>query len=246
MRRRRSAYNRRVGGGDNIGNVKVKYVDGYYDKADIHELDDDANDTWADTEANPRQSTAVYGCLPVPAVGDGYSNRDDRRIKILKIKIKGYIEFQDESGLTQATADGKFVRLVVFQDTRTAGVQAQGENVIGVGRGSDNASTVSGTGGAINLFTNPDGWGRYKVLKDFIVRKDVMSSFNDGTDGNNNGIQVPFKCTIKPNCIVNFSGTTGAIGSVLDNSFHLLAACDIDRQVSPQLSYYARTTFIDA
>lgn len=244
--KRRAARSNRIVGGDSIGNVKVKYVDGYYDSTDIHEFDADANDSWTDTEANPRQQTAVYGCLPVPAVGDGYSNRDDRRIKILKIKIKGYINFPGELGLTQDTEGGKFVRIVIVKDSRTGGQTLQGEDVIGPGKGSDNQATVSGTGGAINFFTNPNGWGRYQVMKDFLIKKPYESSFYDGTDGNSNGVQVPFKITIKPNCIVNFSGTTGAIGSVVDNSFHLLCGCDIDNQVAPKLSYYARTTFIDA
>lgn len=242
MRRGRA----RAARGDPISNVKVKYVDGFLNKTNIHELDDDLDDTWADTELNPRQVTAVYGCLPVPKVGDGYSNRDDRRIKILKIKLRGYIEWAEESGLTQAMMDGKFVRIVVVQDTRTGGAQCQAENVIGAGKGSDDNNTVSGIGGAINFFTNPNGWGRYKVLKDFIIKKRPNNAFYDGVDGNSNGNQVPFKCTIKPRCIVNFSGTTGAIGSIVDNSFHVFAACSVDRQVAPKMSYYARTTFIDA
>jgi hypothetical protein len=223
---------------------KLKYVDGYLDVAAIHELSDTADDTWADCEKNPRQQTAVYGCLPIPAQGDGYNNRDDRKIKIMKIKIRGYIEFAEESGLTQANIN-KFVRIVVCKDTRTGGTSAQAENVIGAGKGSDDQATFSGDGGAINFFTNPDGWGRYEVIKDFIVQRPTSTTFNDGTDGNQTGVQVPFKITIKPECVVNFSGTTGAIGSVIDNSFHLFVAASSDRQAAPNISYYARTSFVD-
>ena len=48
-----------------------KYVDGYYDWTNLTELS--SNDqTWAGAEANPRQQTAVYGCLPIPRQGDNH------------------------------------------------------------------------------------------------------------------------------------------------------------------------------
>ena len=68
----------RVGG--SMGAEK-KYVDGYLDSTNIVEVDD--NDaTWAGCELNPRQQTAVYGCLPVPRQGTNYADRDGRRIMI--------------------------------------------------------------------------------------------------------------------------------------------------------------------
>ena len=74
-------------GGVMIGQ-ECKYVDGYLDTTSLVQLE--TNDqTWAGCELNPRQQTAVYGCLPVPRQGDNYSDRDGRKIYVKNIKIHG-------------------------------------------------------------------------------------------------------------------------------------------------------------
>lgn len=64
---------------------EIKYVDGYLDNLTLQALS--ANDaTWASCEANPRQQTAVYGCLPVPRQGTNYADRDGRKIFVKKLR----------------------------------------------------------------------------------------------------------------------------------------------------------------
>ena len=46
-----------------IRRPEVKYVDGYLDNTGVAEISTN-DDDWAGCELNPRQQTAVYGCLP--------------------------------------------------------------------------------------------------------------------------------------------------------------------------------------
>lgn len=222
--------------------TEQKYVDGYYDATALHELSNAADDDWADCEANPRQQTAVYGCLPVPRQGDNYADRDGRRIYVKNIRIKGFIYWAEVDTLTAAGQTG-LVRIVVVKDSQTNGATLSAENVIGVGLGSDGQATLSGNGGAISLPSNPDGWGRYKIVYDKTFRAPAQPAFNDGTDGAIMAMRTPFKITIKCKCYQNFSSSTGAVGSVVDNSWHVLAAAS-DASGAPLLSYYARTSFV--
>jgi hypothetical protein len=223
---------------------ETKYVDGYLDSIAIHALSGSIDDTWADTELNPRQQTAVYGCMPVPRQGDNYGDRDGRRVKYKKLIIKGYIYWNGLDSDTPPTQQGH-VRIVIVRDKRTNGVALAGENVIGAGLGSDGQNTLSGDAGAINFCTNPDGWGRYKVLYDKVFRPPTSAAYGDfdANAGNLVATVTPFKISLKTNFYVNFCETSGTVAAVVDNSIHLLAAQLSGDQVA-NLCYYARQSFI--
>jgi hypothetical protein len=223
---------------------ETKYIDGYLDNVAVHELSITADDNWADTELNPRQQTAVYGCMPIPRQGTNYGDRDGRKIYLKTLRIKGYINWPGLSAsavVNNATA----VRIIVVKDTKTNGTACDAENVIGAGLGSDGQATLSGDGGAINFLSNPDGWSRYKILYDKIFRPPVNSASAAVTQSNQNaiGMQVPIKIKLKINCWQNYSDTTGAVGSVIDNSIHLFAAATTT-SFNPTLCYYARQAFV--
>lgn len=222
------------------GITETKYVDGYLDSTAVHDLGTNDN-TWADCELNPRQQTAVYGCLPVPQQGTNYSDRDGRKIFIKNIKIRGTVWFKGINNMT-AAQDQAYVRLVVVKDTRTNGVALSAEDVLGPGLGSDGNAALTADA-AVNAMTNPDGWGRYKIMKDKFIRAPPQSCFQDGTNGEMQGFYMPFKMTIRCNCYVNFDATTGAVGSIIDNSFHLLAGASAGFN-DINVSYLARTAFV--
>jgi hypothetical protein len=227
----------RVGG--SMGAEK-KYVDGYLDSTNIVEVDD--NDaTWAGCELNPRQQTAVYGCLPVPRQGTNYADRDGRRIMIKSIRIWGFVSWSSENALGAAATPGAPVRLLLVQDKNTCGAELSAENVIGPGLGSDGQATLSGDS-ALMLPTNPDGWGRYIVKKQLMIDCPQKLAYQDGTDGAIPGWKVPFSMKIKVNTVVNFNASTGAVGSIIDNSFHLIGATG--GEPDTVISYYCRVSFI--
>ncbi len=218
---------------------ETKYVDGYLDNTAVHELAGN-DDTWADTELNPRQQAAVYGCLPIPAQGDGYSDRDGRKCYIKNIRIRGQLLQNAGTTKTVASTQG-FVRLLVVKDTRTCGTTIVGEDVLGPGQGSDGAAGLLADT-AVSALTNPAGWGKYRVVADKTLQIDNQQVWYDGTDGNLQGHRIPFDFTVKCNCWVNFKDTTGLIASVVDNSFHLIGATSEGDDWT--ISYIARTSFV--
>jgi len=219
---------------------ETKYVDGYKDLTAIHELSAN-DDTWADTEMNPIQQTSPYGCMPVPRQGTNYSDRDGRRIVIKSIRVSGTIQFDPTNGMTSGSTEDNYVRLVMVLNTRTCGTELSGENVLGPGIGSDGQASLTGDA-AINAFSNPDGWGQFKIVKDKYIRRPERPAFNDGTDGAISSVTVPFKISVKCNTIVNFDASTGAVGSIVDNSYSLLAGCGPHTN-DCKITYVARTAF---
>lgn len=219
---------------------ETKYVDGYLDDTAIAQLA--TNDvTWAGTLLDPQRQAGTYGCLPVPAQGDNYQDRDGRKIWVKKIQIRGEINFPAINTLTGATVDGQYVRLLVVKDLQTNGATiATPSNVIGPGNGSDAAAGLTADA-AIMAPSNPAGWGRYRIMKDKLIRCPPRSAFFDGVDGALNSTVVPFKITVKPNCQMSFSATTGVVGSIIDNSFHLMGGTSAAANTT--ISYVARTSF---
>lgn len=221
--------------------VETKYVDGYLDSTTIHEVSAN-DDTWADCELNPRQQTAVYGCLPVPKIGTGYSERIGKRIFVKNIKIRGTISWDGLNVITGALSQG-YVRLLVIKDTKCRGVEISAEDVLSPGTGSDGNASLTADA-CINCFTNPNGWKRYQVVKDKYIRISPKMVFNDGTDGAANGYAIPFKMNVKCNCYMNFNASAGAVGSIEDTAFHLIGAASNDTLGDIKITYVARTAFV--
>lgn len=243
-RRKRSSgsSSSRRGSGYAVGKGEPKYVDGYLDNIIVTELA--TNDvTWAGTEFNPRQATAVYGCLPVPRQGNNYADRDGKKIFINNIRINGKVIFPafdiQTVGLNSAP-----VRIIIVKDTRTNGLEVVGEEVIGPGRGSDGNASLSADA-ALYMGTNPNGWGKYQIMASKIINvPSALTSYHDGVDAGFNGVEVPFSFTIKAKCGMMFNGSPeGVVNNIVDNSFSLLAACGPTGGTTPTISYTARTSF---
>lgn len=224
---------------------ETKYVDGFRNAAALSEKSLTTDGTWADTETDPSDEAGVIGCLPVPSVGNSYSQRNGRKIKLKTIRIKGSLIWKSiliSTGATDITGRG-MVRIVIVKDCRTNKAQLSGEDVIGPGLGQTGGTMVSGDGGTLNLPSKPEGWGRFKILKDMYFRCPTTPLTFDS--GNNRvveqGYVTPFHITIHPNCVVNMESSGGTVANVIDNSFHMLACTVTGTDV--EMSYYARTVF---
>ncbi len=228
-------------GGAGRGSEETKYVDGFANVGAILQMSIAADDDWGGTEFNARNVGGVYGCLPVPRQGVNYSDRDGRKTFQKKIRIRGEILWGAVDTVTPPPTNG-MVRIVIVKDTRTNGVEMSGENAIGLGLGSDGIATTSGDGMGLQLFSNPDGWGRYIIMADELFVCPPLAGAGTTADLNFVSQRTPFSFNIRCDCEVNFNGTTGAVGSVIDNSFHFLCAGN-SSTVNPTLGYYARTSF---
>lgn len=219
--------------------TEIKYVDGYLDDTALQELH--TNDTtWAGCEINPRAPSAVYGCLPVPRQGNDYASRDGRKIFVRNIKIRGILTWNPEVDSIGSSGQS-FVRLVVVKDKRCNGVELSAEDVLAPGLSGDGTASLSADA-AIMCMTNPNGWGRYQILKDKYIRIQPKTNAYDGTNIERFGYEVPFKINIKVNEYMNFDDSAGAVGSIVDNAYHLIGAASTDSGVV-NISYLARTAF---
>lgn len=215
------------------GAIESKYVDAA--KAATAIVNVDAATTWAGCELD-NASSDMIGVNP--SMGDAYYHRDGRKILTKKIAIKGSIIVPAQANATAADQAGK-VRIVMYRDKQTGGVQAQAEDVIG------DAGAQAGVPAAcaIEQFQNPVNFGKFQVFYDKTFRLPDPTFSYDGTNLEQAGYEIPFKFSKRMNMPVNFNGGSGPyVGSVVDNSLHLIAACT--GGLAPSLRYTARTYFV--
>lgn len=190
------------------------------------------NDDWTGTEAD----ISSNNCLFSPSRGDDITDRDGRKVQVLAIKIRGFVECAEQTNQTVADQSA-LCRIVLVQDKQTNAAQLNGEDVLG---GTTNTR-------AINSFQNPGFFGRFKVLKDIQVLLESPTMSFDGTNIEQSGIRRHFKIThkfAKPMVVHFNSGNAGTVADIVDNSFHIIAGFDAGN-LAPSLSYTVRTTFVD-
>lgn len=189
--------------------------------------------SWQGTELDP----ATLNTLFAPIQGTGFNNRIGRKIHILSIKIRMQITCAEQTN--QTTADSSSIcRLIFYQDKQTNATQAQGEDVIDSGAGSQ----------AVNMYQNPANFGRFKVLRDkrFTLANPNMTY--DGTNIEQAGLAKTFQYNFnfkRYPIEVHFNATNGGtVADIVDNSFHIIGNTTSVSLV-PTLSYKARIVFID-
>jgi len=188
--------------------------------------------SWAGMEQDP----ATLATLFAPIQGDDYLNRQGRKVQVLALKIRGFIDCPAQTNQTAADTH-QLVRLILLIDKQTNATQLNSEDVI-----------TSGTGNvAIEMFQNPAFFGRFKILKDksFIMQNPTIAY--DGTNIEQSGICREFKWNIKfrKPVVIHFNSTNGgSVADIVDNSFHMIANSN-NTALGSRLSYKCRTTFID-
>lgn len=174
-----------------------------------------ASTDWTASEYDP----ATLNTLFVPVVGAGVNQRIGKAVKVIKIKIKGLINIPAQTN--QSAADvADVVRIALVQDCQTNAAQCQGEQVF-------TPPTSATAFQALCAFQNVDNFGRFKVLKDKLIRLPQPIIAFDGTNIEQVGIEIPFKFTYKPRVpiVVRFNATNGGtVADIVDNSWHILAS----------------------
>lgn len=190
-----------------------------------------ASADWTGTELDP----TTFNTLCVPAVGAAINQRIGKQIKVLKIKIRGFVGCAAQTG--QAVQDeASYVRLCLYQDTQTNSTQAQGENVMSDG-GSAALTALS--------YQNIDNFGRFRMLKDKSFMMQKPSSLWNGTNVLQGGMVTGFKWTInfKKPVVVRFNSTNGGtVADIVDNSFHIIGTTNSATLV-PNIHYYSRVCY---
>jgi len=189
--------------------------------------------SWAGMECDP----ATIDNLFSPGQGTNFNQRIGRKVCIKSLRIHGYIEYLQQQNNGVSFDNPVLVRVILYQDKQTNGVQSQAEDVINSGGGSV----------AVAMFQNPVNFGRFRVLKDKKIALNVTAAAFDGTDTNMTGNLRSFNWNIrfrKP-LIVNYnSQNTGNVADIVDNSFHVIAGVN-RANTSVQLNYKSRVVFVD-
>lgn len=196
--------------------------------------------TMADPDTTINLGSAAVAtplCLFDPTVGAGLNQRVGRQVKVLKLKVHGYVsaDYQTAAANPDESAN---VRLLLVQDMQTNAAQMTGAALM-----QDGATGY----GTINTFQNPNNFGRFRVLKD---KRFFMSNQNISGNGVANQIdqsafKIPFKFNInfKVPITVHFNATNGGtVADIVDHSFHVVCGADTVAQV-PLLTYYTRVCF---
>lgn len=181
--------------------------------------------------------TPLNLCSPI--VSANLNGRIGRKIRVQKIKLSGFINIPPQA--TQGAADTSTeVRIALVQDTQTNTAQMTGAQLF------NDAGTANAT---IHSFQNPNNFGRFRVLKEKIL---VMTNANltgspTAADVIQSGLLKTFKFNheFKKPVIVNFNATGGGtVTSIIDNSFHVVAAVN-NASYAPTLTYYSRVGYKD-
>ena len=190
---------------------------------------------------NPTNATGgevspnTIGCLNGVPQGDTSSNRSGSKILMKSIFINGSVHISDADSITSAQASPTIFIAPVL-DTQTNGAQLNSEDVY---------SNVNATpDAAITPLRNMSYTERFKVLKTKTITLKPTQTF-DGTDIARSGCSRPFKMKVNLRDMqtkFQTGTTTGYVGTIIDNSLHMLAWCD-DDDMGPALTYASRLRF---
>jgi len=177
----------------------------------------------------------TVNCLNPIAQGDGESERDGRQCMLKSCYVTGIISEPASADNADAQAGGVYY-VALVQDMQTNGAQLNSEDV----------------------FTNPGGAAktaplvlrdlqysaRFKVLDSVILHEPNKYAFTDGAaTGTISGFHLPFKLSWNGEMPVTFTGTTGNVSTIQDNSLHIIGFCSTTSG-TPVLSYNARVRFV--
>lgn len=167
----------------------------------------------------------VYNCLFAPLQGPGENERIGKQVKVMKIKIKGFIYVTPDLFSPGLHIHGYIFRIVLVWDKLTNGTRFHPKQLFIEYPGDDLHN--------LNSFQNLDSYGRLRIMKDIVVVADNINAFTVNDDGDivRVGVNIPFKIShtfFKPvsvrfNDFVPENPDDSRIESIEDNSFHLIA-----------------------
>lgn len=203
--------------------------------------------TWAGSELDPVTSSGSQDTLFAPTIGTTAYSRVGRKVSLYKISMRGLISttvLQDQADIVSSPA----VRVIIYIDKQTNGLQAQGEDVMALWQPSTAGTDTIES--AFCSFQNPANFGRFQVLRDIIYRPRIVTSGTDGTGTTSQNVsQIPFKITIKfkKPLVIKFNeaqNISGSVADIVDNSLHIIALKS-GTAFASTLSYICRGYFKD-
>lgn len=189
----------RTGGYEGFGSKELKF------------LDLEGGGVVNDTLANAARDPATVLCLNAMATGDGPSSRIGR--KIMNKSLTLLIEALNPVFFGAAPPDRNGLRLIVYVDTQTNKVQAQGTDVL--------VNAPSG-GEPYLALKNLENDLRFTILCDKSFDLGFGAAVNVSDSIRWAGRQKSMQVTIPLNFPTTFIGSQGTIANIADNSLHVL------------------------
>lgn len=183
-------------------------------------------------ELNP---TAGVSLISTPAVGDGETNRDGKKIIITQVEVKGMFLINTLNAQSALPAP-YYAWIALVLDTQTNLVEMNSEDCF---KALTNVATE------IQPWKNLTLGGRFRILK---MKKVIVTNYATGNDSASTydvgGFRRHFKFFKKMRLPVNFKtgGTTSDVANVTDNSLHIIGWCSAVSAVN--IAYQARIRFI--
>ena len=215
----------RTPGGAVLGEMK------YFDSA-VNDAGIPNTATWVGGVIDP----PTFNTLCCPVVGAAFNQRIGKEINVIKIKIHGKVLFNPVSA-SAAPVTPTVIRLGLFQDLQTNATQATGQQLM---------TPTATVGQAPLTFQNIDNFGRFRVLKDKVMKLEDPNLVGTDTVMDTNGVVKHFKWTVKFRIPVKIRFNQvngGTIADIIDNSFHLYANSDGLSSGYCRLTYLSRVTY---
>lgn len=169
------------------------------------------------TAAWAATNDVVKGVMVLPQEGSDIDNRIGRKISLYKLAIRGIISHGGASDQADILPND-IIRIILWMDTQTNATVTTSGSLM---RTPTNATAPI----LFTQFQNLSNLGRFRVLKDVVVRCPPSTSGTDGANTTSQAItDIPFKFTIKfrKPVTIRFNSTNGGtIGDIVDNSFYL-------------------------
>lgn len=203
----------------------------FFDQASITAMT--AQTGWASCEYDP----VTVLCLNGVPQGDTASTRDGYEIAMLSLEVTGNIYVASQIDATAADTAGE-IYIAIVLDQMTNGAQLNSEDVYS----NTSGSVVT----AASPLRNMSYSTRFKVLK--AVKMDLPQAYFsfDGTNIEQAGFFRKFKFYVDLKGLkTRFQAgtTTGYVGTIVDNSLHLIANCT-NVTLAPTISYNCRLRYV--
>lgn len=210
----KSSANFRTGG---FNGLELKFIDYTYSGAIVG--------TSASAEANP----SGIGCLNATATGDTESSRDGRRNIVKSVHVKGCVILDNTNDASSLPA-ARVVRVVMYHDTQSNGVEANSEDIM--------LSTTN----VEEAFRNLQFSKRFRILHDQTFdMAPISAAAGTATTVDTGGVVQSFKINKKMNMPVNHDGSTAVVGSITDNAIGMIAFAS---NSGCTLNYTSRVRFL--
>lgn len=184
--------------------------------------------TWATMQDGTIKSISAV------AVGNTESTRVGRVYNITSLHMRGFMKVT-QAETQSAPSVYSICRILIVHDTQTNAVELTPLDVV-----------KAGTANIYLAFRNLQQTKRFRILMDKTV---VLRPNGQATEGavntwgsGNNVTHFKFNRTFKKPIKVTCKGSTAVIGSIVDNSIHVIGITS-DLGLTPSMSYHARIRF---